>query len=90
MSHGPSTRCSSTAPDAEWMFEGTLRGRERAQLSDDGWTAFDVEERSALARRAPPAARMIAVDLQVEFDENGLAPCVVQDARTGEVLRSPT
>jgi phosphoribosyl-ATP pyrophosphohydrolase/phosphoribosyl-AMP cyclohydrolase len=26
------------------------------------------------------------VDSQVEFDENGLAPCVVQDARTGEVL----
>src|SRR3954465_8808890 len=26
------------------------------------------------------------VDLQVEFDEQGLAPCVVQDARTGEVL----
>jgi phosphoribosyl-ATP pyrophosphohydrolase/phosphoribosyl-AMP cyclohydrolase len=26
------------------------------------------------------------VDLQVEFDDNGLAPCVVQDARTGEVL----
>ena len=29
---------------------------------------------------------MSGVDLQVEFDENGLAPCVVQDARTGEVL----
>src|SRR3954453_9340249 len=26
------------------------------------------------------------VDLQVEFDDNGLVPCVVQDARTGEVL----
>ena len=26
------------------------------------------------------------MDLQVEFDENGLAPCVVQDARSGEVL----
>src|SRR4051812_39217500 len=26
------------------------------------------------------------MDLQVEFDHNGLAPCVVQDARTGEVL----
>jgi phosphoribosyl-ATP pyrophosphohydrolase/phosphoribosyl-AMP cyclohydrolase len=26
------------------------------------------------------------VDLQVEFGEDGLAPCVVQDARTGEVL----
>ena len=29
---------------------------------------------------------MEPVDLQVEFDEKGLAPCVVQDARTGEVL----
>jgi phosphoribosyl-ATP pyrophosphohydrolase/phosphoribosyl-AMP cyclohydrolase len=29
---------------------------------------------------------MNGVDLQVEYDENGLAPCVVQDARTGEVL----
>lgn len=29
---------------------------------------------------------MEGVDLQVEFDEQGLAPCVVQDARTGEVL----
>ena len=29
---------------------------------------------------------MEAVDLQVEFDEQGLVPCVVQDARTGEVL----
>jgi phosphoribosyl-ATP pyrophosphohydrolase/phosphoribosyl-AMP cyclohydrolase len=26
------------------------------------------------------------VEPQVEFDENGLAPCVVQDWRTGEVL----
>jgi phosphoribosyl-ATP pyrophosphohydrolase/phosphoribosyl-AMP cyclohydrolase len=26
------------------------------------------------------------VDPQIQFDEQGLAPCVVQDARTGEVL----
>jgi phosphoribosyl-AMP cyclohydrolase / phosphoribosyl-ATP pyrophosphohydrolase len=26
------------------------------------------------------------LDLQPKFDENGLVPCVVQDARTGEVL----
>src|SRR4051794_36835097 len=26
------------------------------------------------------------MDLQVKFDDSGLAPCVVQDARTGEVL----
>lgn len=26
------------------------------------------------------------MDLQPKFDENGLVPCVVQDARTGEVL----
>jgi phosphoribosyl-AMP cyclohydrolase / phosphoribosyl-ATP pyrophosphohydrolase len=26
------------------------------------------------------------VDLRVEFDENGLAPCIAQDWRTGEVL----
>src|SRR4051812_5157293 len=26
------------------------------------------------------------MDLQVEFDHNGLAPCVLQDWRTGEVL----
>jgi phosphoribosyl-AMP cyclohydrolase / phosphoribosyl-ATP pyrophosphohydrolase len=26
------------------------------------------------------------VDLQIQFDEQGLAPCVVQDWRTGEVL----
>src|SRR4051812_26448267 len=26
------------------------------------------------------------MDLQVEFDDNGLAPCVVQDASSGEVL----
>src|SRR5215213_4559040 len=26
------------------------------------------------------------VDLQVEFGADGLAPCIVQDARTGEVL----
>jgi phosphoribosyl-AMP cyclohydrolase / phosphoribosyl-ATP pyrophosphohydrolase len=26
------------------------------------------------------------VDLQVEFDEKGLAPCIAQDWRTGEVL----
>jgi phosphoribosyl-AMP cyclohydrolase / phosphoribosyl-ATP pyrophosphohydrolase len=29
---------------------------------------------------------MNPVDLQVEFGQDGLAPCVVQDARTGEVL----
>ncbi len=26
------------------------------------------------------------MDLQIRFDEHGLAPCVMQDARTGEVL----
>jgi phosphoribosyl-AMP cyclohydrolase / phosphoribosyl-ATP pyrophosphohydrolase len=26
------------------------------------------------------------LDLEIAFDENGLVPCVVQDARTGEVL----
>jgi phosphoribosyl-ATP pyrophosphohydrolase/phosphoribosyl-AMP cyclohydrolase len=29
---------------------------------------------------------MPAVETQIRYDENGLAPCVVQDARTGEVL----
>jgi phosphoribosyl-AMP cyclohydrolase / phosphoribosyl-ATP pyrophosphohydrolase len=42
------------------------------------------------AARVPPAApirsagRISPVD--IAFDENGLVPCVVQDARTGEVL----
>jgi phosphoribosyl-AMP cyclohydrolase / phosphoribosyl-ATP pyrophosphohydrolase len=31
-------------------------------------------------------ATMLGVDPQIEFDENGLAPCVAQDWRTGEVL----
>jgi phosphoribosyl-ATP pyrophosphohydrolase/phosphoribosyl-AMP cyclohydrolase len=26
------------------------------------------------------------LDAEIAFDENGLVPCVVQDARTGEVL----
>src|ERR687893_787794 len=29
---------------------------------------------------------MAHVDPQISFDENGLVPCVMQDARTGEVL----
>src|ERR687883_223755 len=42
-----------------------------------------------LASSADPGSVLLresnAVD-EISFDENGLAPCVVQDARTGEVL----
>jgi phosphoribosyl-ATP pyrophosphohydrolase/phosphoribosyl-AMP cyclohydrolase len=33
-----------------------------------------------------PSARIERMDAPVRFDEDGLVPCVMQDARTGEVL----
>src|SRR5215217_3139939 len=40
----------------------------------------------ALGAPNASVATMLGVDPQIEFDENGLAPCVAQDWRTGEVL----
>jgi phosphoribosyl-ATP pyrophosphohydrolase/phosphoribosyl-AMP cyclohydrolase len=33
-----------------------------------------------------PEPKLLLLDAEIAFDEDGLVPCVVQDARTGEVL----
>ena len=86
MSHGPSTRCSKyAAPDAEWMFEGTLRGRD--ELSSATMAGPRSTSRSAVPHGVAPA--------RCENERRGLAggirrqrPRAVRGAgwRTGEVL----
>ena len=42
--------------------------------------------RSTEAAPGPGAPRLTRMIDEIDFDERGLAPCVIQDAGTGEVL----
>jgi len=45
-----------------------------------------MQRRRERKRHSRPNLNFPSLDLQPKFDDNGLVPCVVQDARTGEVL----